>query len=128
VIDLLFAYGTLERPELIGALIGRVPAAARAQLPGHRRGRLSGRPYPGLAVDLADAIDGTLYFGLTPRELGLLDRYEGLEYRRVARYLRTDKRRRRGWVYVQRARFALDGPWESADRRQESGSDGPVAD
>jgi gamma-glutamylcyclotransferase (GGCT)/AIG2-like uncharacterized protein YtfP len=115
VIHRLFAYGTLEQPALMAALTGRVPRSGPAKLPGHRRGRLPMRTYPGLAIDAGSEVAGTLYSGLTSRELGLLDRYEGPEYRRVLMYLQTDGGRRRAWVYRQRPGIPLDGPWEPVD-------------
>lgn len=124
MIDRLFAYGTLELRVLMAELTGRLPRSEHAVLAGFRRGRLSGRPYPGLAVDPSGCVDGTLYIGLSRRELAQLDRYEGTEYRRMLLDLRTRRRSCKAWVYVQRSGIPLDGAWESAARRQESGSGG----
>ncbi|MCC6528977.1 MAG: gamma-glutamylcyclotransferase [Pseudomonadales bacterium] len=79
---LLFAYGTLRRAALITALIGRLPAAARAWLPDHAVVRLRGTPYPCLRPRRGAVTPGTLYRGLAPDEWQRLDRYEGARYRR----------------------------------------------
>ncbi len=126
MIDRLFAYGTLERPMLMGEITGRVPPCVPACLEGCRRGRLAGRTYPGLARDPGGEVRGTLYLGLTRRELALLDRYEGPEYRRVPQGLRTDQGRRRAWVYIQRPGIPLDGDWSRWSGVKKAASGGRV--
>lgn len=95
----LFCYGTLQVPGVIRALIGRVPVARPATLPDYRRGQLVRRRWPGVTPEPGTATSGTLYEGLTARELKRLDRYEGAEYRRAAVRVRVSTGMRQGWVY-----------------------------
>lgn len=75
----LFAYGTLQFPEVLGALLGRVPAASQASAPGWRAARLRGLSYPGLVPGAGPAY-GVLLTGLSPGEWRVIDAYEDAEY------------------------------------------------
>jgi gamma-glutamylcyclotransferase (GGCT)/AIG2-like uncharacterized protein YtfP len=86
----------------MAALVGRSPRRRAATLPGHRVGRLAGRPWAGIAPAPAESATGTLYDDLTPAELCRLDRYEGADYRRVAVRIRTTTGGYRSWVYLPR--------------------------
>lgn len=52
--DLLFVYGTLQIPEVLEGLLGRVPRSTRAIAKGWRAAALECRVYPGLV-----SADGT---------------------------------------------------------------------
>lgn len=80
----LFVYGTLQQPETLRALIGRVPASRPARLSGFRRGLMKGRSYPGIVPAKGQCVDGRLLEGLTQPELQRLDDYEGEEYQRAS--------------------------------------------
>jgi gamma-glutamylcyclotransferase (GGCT)/AIG2-like uncharacterized protein YtfP len=92
----LFVYGTLLFPEVVRALLGRVPDGEPAAAPGWRAAALPGRVYPGLVPDRSSA-DGLLLTGLTDREWWTLDAYEdgGYDLRRL-----TLTGGRQGWAYV----------------------------
>lgn len=98
----LFCYGTLRDPAVMAALLGRVPPSRPATLPAHRRGLLAGRPWAGVAAAAESAVAGTLYEGLTVRELGQLDRYEGADYRRATTRLTVPLGTCRSWIYLPR--------------------------
>ena len=104
----LFCYGTLRVPAVVRALLGRVPGSRDAVLPAYRRGRLAGRPWPGIAPSAAESVGGTLYEGLTAAELRRLDRYEGADYRRGAVHVQTRAGRQRTWAYLPRRPLADD--------------------
>lgn len=79
----MFVYGSLLAPEVLQALLGRVPASVAATLAGHRRAALGGdRTYPGLVASSAagHSVAGRLLLGLSAAERGVLDRFEGDEY------------------------------------------------
>ena len=66
------------------ALIDRVPRHAPARLRGHRCHALQDQVFPAtVAATAADAVEGLLLFGLTPREEEVFDEFEGEEYARV---------------------------------------------
>ncbi|WP_119726583.1 gamma-glutamylcyclotransferase family protein [Thermomonospora amylolytica] len=73
----LFVYGTLRFPEVVGALLGRVPPMEPARAAGWRVRALPGVVYPGMVPDPRATADGMLIVGLTPAESALLDEYEG---------------------------------------------------
>jgi gamma-glutamylcyclotransferase (GGCT)/AIG2-like uncharacterized protein YtfP len=109
LLDRLFCYGTLRDPAVIAALLGRVPQSRRAVLGEHRRGLLAGHPWAGVAPAVASAVEGTLYDGLRERELRLLDRYEGADYRRATIRLTIGNTTGRSWIYLPRRPLAT-GP------------------
>lgn len=71
----LFAYGTLRFPEVLRALLGRVPARRPAAAPGWRVAALPGVAYPGLVPGSGTA-HGVLIGDLTSREWRIIDAYE----------------------------------------------------
>lgn len=77
-----FVYGTLQLPEVLTRVLGRVPAMAAARLHDHRRGRLSGERYPAVVEAPQHHVDGRLLLGLSPAEWSTLDAYEGDLYER----------------------------------------------
>lgn len=75
----LFVYGTLRFPEVLRALLGRVPGHRPAAANGWRVAGLPGRVYPGLVPGDGMA-HGHLITGLTPNEWRTLDAFEGPQY------------------------------------------------
>jgi gamma-glutamylcyclotransferase (GGCT)/AIG2-like uncharacterized protein YtfP len=78
----LFAYGTLQLPEILAQVVGRSWPGSRAELVGYRRYPLRGKPYPAIVEEESARVVGLLYPGVSPLELDLLDRYEGELYER----------------------------------------------
>ncbi|HZG05951.1 MAG TPA: gamma-glutamylcyclotransferase family protein [Streptomyces sp.] len=109
--DPLFAYGTLRFPEVLRALLGRVPARTPAGVAGWRAAALEGRPYPGL-VPAGGTATGLLLTDLTPGEWRVLDAFEGEEYER-RRLSLTDGRH--CWAYVWTGGGVLPGDWSAGD-------------
>jgi gamma-glutamylcyclotransferase (GGCT)/AIG2-like uncharacterized protein YtfP len=79
----LFAYGTLQFPPVLDALLGRRPRLTPARADGWRAAPLVARPYPGLVRDPSATAVGVVVSGLTPDEWALLDAFEGEFYRLV---------------------------------------------
>jgi gamma-glutamylcyclotransferase (GGCT)/AIG2-like uncharacterized protein YtfP len=75
----LFAYGTLQFPEILCVLLGRMPAARPASLAGWRPAALAGRGYPGL-VPGTGTVTGLVLSGLTAGEIQVVDAYESGPY------------------------------------------------
>ncbi|MCO5971271.1 gamma-glutamylcyclotransferase family protein [Actinoallomurus soli] len=94
--DGLFVYGTLQFPELLAALLGRVPERRPAGARGWRAAVLPGRAYPGLVPGEA-TVHGFLLTGLTMEEWRALDTFEGPAYERT-RITLIDGRA--AWSYV----------------------------
>jgi gamma-glutamylcyclotransferase (GGCT)/AIG2-like uncharacterized protein YtfP len=82
--ELLFAYGTLMFPEILRALIGRVPDGRDAAAAGWRAAALQGRRYPGL-VPGPSLARGRLIIGLSGEERRIIHAFEdgGYELRRL---------------------------------------------
>jgi gamma-glutamylcyclotransferase (GGCT)/AIG2-like uncharacterized protein YtfP len=78
----LFSYGTLEIPEVMMAVTGRVLASTSAVLPDHARFLLHGETYPGVIHSYRAEVKGVLYQGVDRDSLALLDLFEGDFYRR----------------------------------------------
>jgi gamma-glutamylcyclotransferase (GGCT)/AIG2-like uncharacterized protein YtfP len=78
----LFAYGTLELPAVLEALVGRELESEPALLAGFARFRLRGLPFPGAVASPGAATPGRLYHALDRGSLALLDAWEGELYER----------------------------------------------
>src|SRR5262249_32952449 len=92
----LFVYGTLLFPEVLRALLGRVPNRTAAAAAGWRVAALAGRRSPALAPGDGRG-RGTLITGLTPDEWRILNAFEDALYE-LRRLTLTDARH--GWAYV----------------------------
>ena len=100
----LFVYGTLMDPDMLGAVLGRDPAAGwagAAHLPGHDIVAVAGRPYPMLIRRTGARAAGHLIAGLDARDMAHLRRYEGRSY-----HLRRVRVRRPGGALVAARLFA----------------------
>jgi hypothetical protein len=84
-------YGTLRFPEVLLALLGRVPGLTEGTVAGWRVAALAGRSYPGLVRAPGASATGVLVTGLTPAEWQLIDRYEDEDYG-LEQLTLTDKR------------------------------------
>lgn len=71
-----FVYGSLLAPEVLLALLGRVPTHKPALLRGFRRYALRDRAYPGVVRVPEACVHGNVLLGLAPREAHLLDLFE----------------------------------------------------
>jgi gamma-glutamylcyclotransferase (GGCT)/AIG2-like uncharacterized protein YtfP len=78
----LFAYGTLEIPQVLEAVTGRTFPAQQALLPNYARFLLHGQIYPGCYRDHRSQVAGILYDGVDADSIALLDLFEGDFYRR----------------------------------------------
>jgi gamma-glutamylcyclotransferase (GGCT)/AIG2-like uncharacterized protein YtfP len=112
--DRLFAYGTLRDPEVLTAVLGRLPELGPpGRLPGHVALTVVGQCYPVLVPRAGTATPGTLISGLSPADWQQLDRYEGPGYRRQSVRVAAD-----GGIVAAQAYFALRGlkagpiPWD----------------
>lgn len=115
-----FSYGTLQAPEVILSVIGRLPAGEAARLPGWRAFRMRDARYPGIVPGAEkDGAPGMLYRGITDGELFTLDRFEGPQYeRRKLEVAGPEGNLFPAWVYVvkEERRAEVTGePWRLAD-------------
>jgi gamma-glutamylcyclotransferase (GGCT)/AIG2-like uncharacterized protein YtfP len=108
----LFVYGTLKFPDVLRALLGRIPDNCPVALDGWRAAALARRPYPGL-VQANATVQGMLLTGLKAEELQVLDEYESGPYD-LRQLSLTDGRP--AWCYVWTdATVVLASDW-SADQ------------
>jgi gamma-glutamylcyclotransferase (GGCT)/AIG2-like uncharacterized protein YtfP len=106
----LFAYGTLQFPDVLEALIGLRPPLAPARACGWRAAPLVGRPYPGLVRDEAATAVGVVVPGVTASEWALLDAFEGEFYRAALVDVGTgEPTYTYTWLFT---RDVLDGTWD----------------
>ncbi|MCC5845187.1 MAG: gamma-glutamylcyclotransferase [Verrucomicrobia bacterium] len=80
--DRLFVYGTLQYPELLEHLLGRVPPHRAARLEGYARYTVRGADYPGIIPEEGARTDGLILSGIQTREWERLDQYEDDLYER----------------------------------------------
>ncbi len=93
----LFAYGTLQFAEVLGAMLRRVPEHAPGIVSGWRVAALAGRNYPGLVPANGATAGGMLVTGLTPAEWRLIDIYED-DFYELRQLTLADGRS--GWAYA----------------------------
>lgn len=114
----LFAYGSLQLPEVVEAVLDRRLAGAPATLAGWVRRRIAGRSYPGIAPDPHASTSGVLYRDIDAATFALLDRFEGEAYaRRTVEVVAAGDTRLRAEVYAPAASGPLrlgDDPWDLA--------------
>jgi len=110
----LFAYGTLQFPQVLRALTARSLPGEPATLDGYARFLVRGAHYPGIVPRADTRTGGVLWRGVTDADLKVLDRFEGDLYERVVVDAVTRDGPRRAWCYVvaPRQRQRLTGePW-----------------
>ena len=97
---MLFVYGTLRDPELLGAVLGRPATGLAAAAPGFAAVNYPGRIYPALVRRPGAATAGLVLTDLTPFELDLLDAFEGAEYRREILPVMIDEELHEAFAYL----------------------------
>lgn len=78
----LFAYGTLQFPEIVAAVTGRPLSGMPAVLDGYARFGIRNEPFPGIIPSASHQVEGVLYTGVTPAERRRIDVFEGEPYQR----------------------------------------------
>lgn len=78
----LFAYGTLQFPEIIAAVTGRPLTGTRAVLDGYARFCIHNEPFPGIIPSEPHRVEGVVYTDVTPAERRRVDIFEGEPYHR----------------------------------------------
>lgn len=97
----LFCFGTLQIPAVLEAVIGRRLHGARAFLHGYTTLQVRGAEYPGLCSAPGRKTPGRLYSDVTPKELDVLDRFEGRLYRRRYQIVsKSNGQRTQAWAYM----------------------------
>jgi gamma-glutamylcyclotransferase (GGCT)/AIG2-like uncharacterized protein YtfP len=96
----LYAYGTLQVPEVLELVIGRRVASRPGELEGYARYRLHNRVYPAIMERPGGRVTGLVYLGLDAREMECLDAYEGPLYERRTLTLRADGEQIEAITYV----------------------------
>lgn len=118
----LFAYGTLQLPDVLQAVVGRRWQGEPALLVGYGRYRVRGKPYPAVIAEPAGNVAGLLYEGVGAEELALLDSYEGELYERRTVNVRVGRDAHPAVVYVlgERHRSLLSSEaWELGEFERE---------
>lgn len=97
----IFVYGTLMFDNVWERVVTRRYQKQAAILPGFKRLQVKGEKYPGLVRSFAGAVQGFIYFDVTARDVGLLDKFEGEYYcRRRLRVRTADGRVHTASAYV----------------------------
>lgn len=106
----LFVYGSLQFPDVLRALLGRVPSTAAARVNGWCVRALPDVVYPGLVAAEGEWADGLVIDGLTPAEWRIIDAFENDVY--DLRLLRLAGGHD-AWAYICReASHVSDNTWD----------------
>jgi gamma-glutamylcyclotransferase (GGCT)/AIG2-like uncharacterized protein YtfP len=112
----LFAYGTLQIPEVMQAMTGACFPARPARLVDYARYRIAGCAYPGVRLEPAAVTDGVLYGEVDTAALRRLDEFEDDFYRReTLTVLAESGVPVEAEVYVilpEHYRILVDRPWD----------------
>lgn len=108
----LFSYGVLTSERVITLLVGRLPYRLPTCLEGYRANLITlegWQPFPILLEDPSDFTHGYLYLDLNPKEILILDRFEGVpdglfELRRIPEVCGV-----KAWAYLPTERLAKEG-------------------
>ncbi len=109
----LFVYGTLMFPEVLVALIGRLPKMLAASVPDWRAAPLLERVYPGLVPAPGVITYGKLILGLTSNEWTIFDRFEGNQFCLLA--IATEGGGSVRSYVLDNTELAKDGTWDAQD-------------
>jgi gamma-glutamylcyclotransferase (GGCT)/AIG2-like uncharacterized protein YtfP len=118
----LFTYGTLQNAEVLAQVVGRSWPSSPALLDGYARYRVNDKPYPAIVEQPGAQVQGSLYSGVTQRELERLDDYEGELYERCSLRVWVGTQAMDAFTYLLRAEYrALLSAelWELADFERE---------
>jgi gamma-glutamylcyclotransferase (GGCT)/AIG2-like uncharacterized protein YtfP len=118
----LFAYGTLQLPDVLHAVVGQRWQGEPALLIGYARYRVRGKPYPAIVAEPVAQVPGLLYGGVGAEELAQLDRYEGVLYERRTLEVQVGAGARPAVVYVlgeQHRSLLSSDAWELGDFERE---------
>lgn len=96
----LFVYGTLLSDAIVEKIIGRVPEAVTAVLPGFACYYVKGATFPGIIREVGGQVRGKILTGLTQREIGRLDDYEDDFYIRMEVGLSVDGEETSAQAYI----------------------------
>ena len=121
----VFAYGTLQIPEVMVAVTGRTFPAESATLHGFARYRIRGTSYPGVRPRAGASVSGVLYCGLDCDALRRLDGFEDDYYcRQVLTVITSRNAAVQAQVYVVEQQYYAslvdDTPWDLDEFRQRS--------
>ncbi|MFI6288524.1 gamma-glutamylcyclotransferase family protein [Streptomyces sp. NPDC051018] len=106
--DVLFVYGTLQFPEVLQALLGRIPRSTPAIARAWRAAALDRRVYPGLVEAEQDA-NGLLLDDLSAKEWRALDSFEDDKYALREIHLVGGAH---GWAYIWPGIDVLPENWD----------------
>ncbi len=113
---LLFAYGTLQIPQVMEAVTGKACPSRKATAYGYSRYLIAGEVYPGMIPQNESVVDGCLYEGLEEKMWMLIDQFEDPVYQRESIEVYVESQGPvKAWAYVwpsqHKARLS-DDPWE----------------
>lgn len=80
----VFAYGSLQLPEVMACVTGQAYPAVPARLPHFARFRIRGKSFPGIRPEPGASVEGLLYRDLTAAAIESLDAFEDDFYLRQA--------------------------------------------
>jgi gamma-glutamylcyclotransferase (GGCT)/AIG2-like uncharacterized protein YtfP len=115
---MLFAYGTLQDADVLGALVGKIAATTSrqpARAPGFAIVTYPGRTYPALVPSPTSVAQGTLIGALDAFDLAIIDAFEGDEYQRILIPIQIPTATFPAFAYLPTIQVPLAGsPWSLA--------------
>ncbi len=119
----VFAYGTLQIPEVMAGVTGRAFPMEDATLHGFVRFSIKGKSFPGVLPKGGSSVRGVLYHDLDVDALQRLDDFEDDYYRRQTVTVVTSRNAAvEAQVYVVEERHhpLLEGPWDFDEFKRRS--------
>lgn len=111
----VFTYGTLQVPEVMEAVTGKIFEHATAVLVDYQRFCIRKQVYPGIVPKRGRTVEGRAYFNLNKSDLELLDAFEDDLYERKIAEVVCDNKKIEVQLYVVNEKFISllsDDPWD----------------
>ena len=96
----VFAYGTLQIPEVMLAVTGRSFKSIPAVLNGYQRLAVKNKTYPAILKRDGCYVNGVLYQNIDAEAITLLDQFEDVCYDRELVDIDVDNKMEKAFVYV----------------------------
>ena len=116
---MLFVYGTLRDPDVLGAVLGRPATGLNAAAPGYAVVNYPGRVYPALLRRPGSAAPGLVLTHISSFEIDLLDAFEGDEYRREIIAVMIDEDLHEAFAYLPAVAVTGQSEWTLAAWQRE---------
>lgn len=114
----LFVYGTLQNPEIVQAITGRVFDMTPATLVDHEIKSVRDEHYPGMIKSMGPKAAGQILHNIDPESFKLIQEWEGSDYQLSEVTIELTNRKLEAQTFLWNDPDLLDGPWSNSIYRK----------